>query len=93
MSIAYDGPASITLWGTGHPLTPTVTLNENIQISLREDASLALATVHFSGKVNGLDGASRTSIILPCGFAMTGPLIDFSDGDNAGFLNIQVESP
>jgi hypothetical protein len=72
MSIAYDGPASVTLWGTGYPLTPTATLNANIQISLRENASLALATVHFLGKVNALDGPSRTSIILPCGFAMTG---------------------
>ena len=93
MSYAYDGLASVTLFSLNDGATSASIVNERVLITLREDESLALATVHLAGRIDASRHSSRVIISLPQGLCFEGPLVDGFPFLDVNWFCFQMESP
>jgi hypothetical protein len=91
MSFAYDGPACISLKSVDHS-EPAVFFNTNVPVQLREDEPLALATVHFTGRLQRPDHADHVTVTIPGGTTFSGPVVQSVFGSEIGWLCFQVET-
>jgi hypothetical protein len=93
MSIAYDGPADITLGqltaqGALTTFAPTI----GMPIRLREDEPLGMATVHLNGRMNGPDNPSYVIVQIPGGSTLAGEVVEDVRGQNSGWLYFKVQT-
>jgi hypothetical protein len=93
MSFAYDGFASVTLFSLNDGVTSASTVNDNLLIKLREDESLALATVYLAGRIQASGHINRVIIDLPRGPRFEGALVDGFPFCDVDWFCFQIEGP
>jgi hypothetical protein len=91
MSFAYDGLACISFKSEGNS-EPVVFFNTNIPVQLHEDEPLALATAHFTGRLQRPDHAQHVTVMIPGGMTFSGPVVESVFGSLIGWLCFQVET-
>jgi hypothetical protein len=93
MSFAYYGFASVTLFSLNDGVTSASTVNDDVLIKLREDESLALATVHLAGRIGAPQQTNRVIIDLPRGLRLQGALVDGFPFCDVNWFRFQIEIP
>jgi len=93
MSFAYDGFASVTLFSLNDGVPSASTINDDVLIKLREDESLALATVHLPGRIDAPRHTNRVIIDLPQGLRFEGTLVDGFPFCEVNWFRFQIQIP
>lgn len=93
MSIAYDGPAGISLAALSSQGAVAIFCSCNeLPVKLREDEPLAMVKVEFSAILAGLEQAAYVVVNLPGGITFAGQVVESCQGHAGGWLYFKNET-